>query len=122
VVIERDGRVLLVKHSYGPRAWSFPGGGKKREEPLELTAVREAKEETGLLLGEVTFIGNFVTDGEYKKDHVHVYLAKSPDGEVRIDGEEIVAYEWAMHNSERKWTPIGEKIWGLYLAHKSLTK
>lgn len=118
VVIERDGKVLLVKHSYGPKQWSFPGGGKKKGETMELTAVREAQEETGLRLGEVTFIGNFLTQNEYKYDHVHVYRATSESGEVNIDGKEIITYEWALHDSEREWTPLGEKIWGMYLSHK----
>ena len=39
------GEVLLVRHSYGRDAWSFPGGGcRKREAPLD-AAKREFAEE-----------------------------------------------------------------------------
>ena len=41
-------RVLLVRHTYGPRAWDLPGGrGRRGEDPLA-TARREMEEELGL--------------------------------------------------------------------------
>ncbi len=116
VVIERDGKVLLVKHSYGPAAWSFPGGGKKQKETFEEAAIREAKEEVGVRVTHITFIGNFVSHNEYKYDHVHVFLAKA-DGEVVIDGREIIEYAWATHDFQTHWTPLGEKIWHMYQSH-----
>jgi 8-oxo-dGTP pyrophosphatase MutT (NUDIX family) len=115
VVIVRDGKVLLVKHSYGSRVWCFPGGGKKRWETLEETAIREAKEEVGLTLVGLRFIGSFVSQNEYKHDHVHVFLAHAPEGSVVIDQEEIVDYEWATHDTQKVWTLHGEQIWRMYL-------
>ena len=48
VVRDDDGKVLLVKHSYGALNWEIPGGGAQPgESPVE-TAVREVREETGL--------------------------------------------------------------------------
>ncbi len=49
-LVERDGGVLLVRLSYGPREgrWALPGGLLEREETPEETAVRETAEETGL--------------------------------------------------------------------------
>jgi len=116
VIIERDGKVLLVKHSYGSRAWCFPGGGKKRGETLLETAIRETKEEVGLTLTTIEFIGSFVSQNEYKHDHVHVFLSHVPMGDVSIDGEEIVDFEWATHDTQKTWTPHGEQIWQMFLA------
>ena len=44
-VTDLEGRLLLVRHSYGPGGWSLPGGGMgKGEEPLA-AAAREVREE-----------------------------------------------------------------------------
>ncbi len=49
-VVERaDGAVLLVRHSYRQR-WGFPGGLANRGEKVADAAVREAKEEVGLVV------------------------------------------------------------------------
>lgn len=47
-LIERDGKVLLVRHSYMP-GWLLPGGGVRRGEPAEHAIMRELKEEIGLV-------------------------------------------------------------------------
>lgn len=46
-LIERDGKVLLVRHSY-VAGWLLPGGGVARGEPSEQAVFREMKEEIGL--------------------------------------------------------------------------
>ncbi|MGI9253123.1 MAG: NUDIX hydrolase [Thermomicrobiales bacterium] len=51
VVIERDGQFLLGLRGPGVRApgkWSFPAGYVERGEVVEVAAIREAREETGL--------------------------------------------------------------------------
>lgn len=49
-ITDTEGRVLLVKHTYGRLNWELPGGaGEVGESPVE-TAVREVREETGLLV------------------------------------------------------------------------
>jgi ADP-ribose pyrophosphatase YjhB (NUDIX family) len=47
-LIERDGKVLLVRHSY-VSGWLLPGGGVARGEPAEHAIVREMREEIGLV-------------------------------------------------------------------------
>ena len=48
VIIDDEGRILLVKHTYGRLNWELPGGGAEADESAEETAVREVREETGL--------------------------------------------------------------------------
>jgi ADP-ribose pyrophosphatase YjhB (NUDIX family) len=47
-LIVRDGKVLLVRHSY-VAGWLLPGGGIARGEPAEHAILREMKEEIGLV-------------------------------------------------------------------------
>ena len=46
-LIVRDGRILLVRHSY-VRGWLLPGGGVARGEPAQAAILREMREEIGL--------------------------------------------------------------------------
>lgn len=50
-VMVRSGRVLLVQRSNSPDAgrWGFPGGKVERGETMMQAAVRELKEETGVI-------------------------------------------------------------------------
>lgn len=50
VLFDRAGRVLLVRHSYGTRRWTLPGGGLGRGEVPEAAAARELAEELGCAL------------------------------------------------------------------------
>lgn len=53
-VIERDGRILLVRKSandpHNPQRWELPGGRLKSSEGLDEAIVREVSEETGLVI------------------------------------------------------------------------
>lgn len=48
-LLTRDGEIVLVRHTYGPRGlWYVPGGRLRRREPVEEAATREMREELGL--------------------------------------------------------------------------
>jgi ADP-ribose pyrophosphatase YjhB (NUDIX family) len=50
VILWRDGKVCLVQRKDPPKAgqWTLPTGFMEWDEDIETTAIREAKEETGL--------------------------------------------------------------------------
>ena len=78
IVLDDDGRVLLVRHSYVD-GWYLPGGGVERGETAFSAVTRELDEEAGILLKEgeaieqVGFLANF---REFKSDHVVLYLVR----------------------------------------------
>ncbi|MFN6936158.1 MAG: NUDIX domain-containing protein [Tsuneonella sp.] len=55
-VTDMDGRLLLVRHSYGPGGWALPGGGMGRnEDPID-AARREVREEVGCTLDQIRIL------------------------------------------------------------------
>ena len=88
VVLVQDEQVLLVRHTYRP-GWFLPGGGIKRGESVETAVRREAREEAGLALEEVSLLGVYSNlNHNSKSDHVVVFLCESfqqvgqPDAEI----------------------------------------
>lgn len=91
-VIARDnqGRVLLVRHSYGPRVWSFPGGGMKQGEDALLAAMREFAEELGCSVTDAQHVGTLEERFHSARSVAHIFTGLI-DGEPRPDMREIVA-------------------------------
>ncbi len=95
VLIEKDGRFLLgqeaTKIIYG--LWNWQQGKVEGVEDLEVAAVREVKEETGLdveLVKKLTVIENpFLGTKE-----THVYLGKIISGELAYAKDEILDLQW----------------------------
>jgi ADP-ribose pyrophosphatase YjhB (NUDIX family) len=74
VILISNGQVLLVRHTYQD-AWYLPGGGVKRGETLEKAIRREAVEECGAEIGELSFLGVYTDFSDYKNDHIAVFIA-----------------------------------------------
>ena len=77
-IVDEEGRVLLVKHTYGHLNWELPGGGGEvHESPVE-TAIREVKEETGLTVVAQHMTGYYYTP---ENEMVHfVFRCERVDG------------------------------------------
>lgn len=56
IFLTKDGKVLLVKHSYRQKAWSLPGGYLKAKEHPTEGLEREVKEETKLTVSADTLL------------------------------------------------------------------
>ncbi len=96
-VILRDpqGRVLFVRHAYGPPTWSLPGGGIGRGEQPEHAARREMTEELGLTLGPVSALGTIDETISSSRHTAYLFLAEIDEVPVP-DGREIVEVCFAM--------------------------
>lgn len=73
VVADRDGKILLVRHTYTP-GWHFPGGGVERRETAMQALLRELKEEAGIEPSEPPkLVSVHANHAHFPNDHVLVY-------------------------------------------------
>ena len=86
--------VLLVRHTYGPRAWDLPGGAIKRGESPVTAARREMNEELGVSIDDWRALGTITVRIDYRKDHVYCFQAEAPGRELTIDLGELADASW----------------------------
>lgn len=75
-VLDGEGRVLLVRHSYTP-GWHMPGGGVEPGETLLEALAKELREEAMIAFAsEPRLHGIFYNDRYSRRDHVAVYIVR----------------------------------------------
>jgi len=93
-LITHDDRVLLVRHTYGARAWDLPGGSSKRGEDPLVTARREMQEELGLGDADWHPYGQLHGTIYGRRDEIHVIRAELSSPALCVDPVEIEAAAW----------------------------
>ena len=77
VVLDAEGRVFLVRHSYVP-GWHLPGGGVEPGETVLTSLARELEEEGNIRMTAPPVLhGVFFNDKHTKRDHVVVYVVRA---------------------------------------------
>ena len=93
-VLTDGDEVLLVRHTYGPRAWDLPGGAIKRGESPVNAARREMNEELGISIDDWRALGAVRVIVDHRRDLVHCFQADSPGRELTVDQGEIAEVGW----------------------------
>ena len=76
VVQDKNGRVLLVKHTY-VEGWHFPGGGVERGETLVEAITKELHEEASVILKELPrHFHTYRNTRTSRFDHVALYICE----------------------------------------------
>jgi 8-oxo-dGTP diphosphatase len=107
-IVVRDGQVLLVKRrvAEGELLWQFPAGAIEDGETPELAAVREAREETGLLVEADDLLGDRVhpTTGR----HLFYVACTVIEGTAHVgDADELDELAWATRAELAEYVPHG---------------
>jgi ADP-ribose pyrophosphatase YjhB (NUDIX family)/predicted GIY-YIG superfamily endonuclease len=98
-LVERDGDLLLVKRAIEPYmgSWDIPGGFLEADEHPEAGAVREVREETGLLVEITALFGIYM--GRYTYDHggnycLNIYYAARVVSGAERPGDDAAELAW----------------------------
>jgi 8-oxo-dGTP pyrophosphatase MutT (NUDIX family) len=114
VVLHNDEhQLLLVRHTYGSRDWTFPGGSREGEETPKETAKREIREELSVQLQSVEVCGNFTSRKEYKHDHITVCAGRVNDA-VTPSPFEIDKAQWLEKDNLPELGSVAKQVLSIY--------
>lgn len=105
-VSDLDGKLLMVRHSYGPSGWLLPGGGMKRGETPEDAARREIREEVGCALEGVRVFEELAETIAGSPHAAYLVTGRTMD-RPRADMREVVeARFFPVHSLPEPQTPL----------------
>lgn len=114
-LIEFEGRILLIRNTYGDMRWTFPGGGYKGRESAEMAATREVREEVGICLKRLRPIGEYSSTEGYKRDNVKCYAGETTTAGFEIERNEIYEAAWfTWENLPQPLASDAERVIELY--------
>lgn len=121
--IDAERRVLLVRHGYSP-GWILPGGGVERSETVFAAALRELREEAGIVAEEEPRLhGLFSNHERFPGDHIACFVLRRFAREPFKPSAEIAAAEFFAADALPSDTTAGtrrrieEILFGRPIAH-----
>jgi 8-oxo-dGTP pyrophosphatase MutT (NUDIX family) len=95
LVVNGNGEVLLVRHTYMD-GWFLPGGGVKRRESVRQGLDRELIEEVGVTLkSEPELLGLYSNSFGFRSDHVALFVVRDYAHSHRENAE---IAEWGFYS------------------------
>ena len=129
IPIDADGNLLFVRqyrHAAGRDLLELPAGTRDDNEPFEVCAAREIREETGMEAGKLQKVGEFYLAPGYSTEFMVVYLATNlkhnpleADDDEFLEVEKIPVGE-VVQRVERGEIPDAKSLAALLLARSYL--
>lgn len=78
IIIEMNGGIVLIGRKNPPLGWALPGGFVDYGETVEAAAIREAREETSIRIGDLQLLGCYSDPARDSRQHTLsiVFVAK----------------------------------------------
>tara|TARA_Y100000034_G_C6714391_1_gene315702 strand:+ start:99 stop:494 length:396 start_codon:yes stop_codon:yes gene_type:complete len=117
IISNKKGKILILKRSSEvdsfKKFWNFPAGGMEEGESAADCAIRECKEETGLVIDKdsLVYVGGFEVGENTSIDKVHYFFTRKYEGEIKLDFENS-SYLWVNGNEidKFKFIPIPHAV------------
>ena len=99
IVLNGQGQMLLeqeFRHPVGEAIYQAPGGLADAGEDPAACIRRELQEETGLVAGELRYLGSFWNNPASSNGLSILFLCRDaqPNGQARHDAAEFIAWDW----------------------------
>jgi ADP-ribose pyrophosphatase len=129
IPIDDDDNLLFVRqyrHAAGMDLLELPAGTRDGDEPFEICAAREIREETGMEAGILTYVGSFYLAPGYSTEYMGVFLATNlKDNPLEADDDEFLSVEKipvkeALEMAERGDMPDAKTLAALLMARSML--
>jgi len=94
ILLDRDGRIALVRHTYMDQ-WYLPGGGVKKGESIDAALFRELAEEVGVTDARIDrVLGVYHSRREGKDDHIVIIVVQGgPDASAELRRADLAEIE-----------------------------
>lgn len=131
IPIDREGNLLFVRqyrHAAGMDMLELPAGTRDGDEPFEVCAAREIREETGMEAGTLKHIGSFYLAPGYSTEYMGVFLATDlKPNPLDADDDEFLSVEkipvkQAFDMAERGEMPDAKSLAALLLVKPLLSE
>ena len=131
VPMDEHGNLIFVRqyrHAAGMDLLELPAGTRDGDEPHEVCAAREIREETGMAARKLERIGNFYLAPGYSTEYMAVFLATElahsplePDADEFLQVEKIPVHK-AIEMAESGAMPDAKTLAALFLARSYFNK
>ena len=109
LVVDAEGRVLLVRHTYS-RGWHMPGGGVERGESAGEAMERELIEEAGVrALGPLELISIHSAEAHFRGDHIVLFRVREWEAGDPTQTGEIAETGWFATDALPEGTTAGTR-------------
>jgi 8-oxo-dGTP diphosphatase len=93
IISNTEGKILMLKRTYGNKGWSLPGGGVDPGETIHQALLRECREELGVELSEYVLTGFYYHSN--LNAQVGIFRCSIPTDQKIILSTEHSEYRWA---------------------------